>query len=250
MGQLEKYGLYVLCLVIFLILGVAIWGEPAAASPGQREDVVAMRVGGVGSTQVENVTSSRSLRSAPKRSGASQRRMSQDSLDEMLGLEPAIQGSVASVSAGAASKATVKKPVAEVTAKPEPVADVKPKPAVAATRVYKVRKNETLSEIALKQLGSTRYVKQIMAVNPGLTDRIYIGQRIKLPAKKKSSRSRGSAVLDNSVRKYTICPGDNFSRIAKVELGDASRFGEIEALNPNVNPDALQIGKKVNLPLK
>ena len=30
MGQLEKYGLYVLCLVIFLILGVAIWGGDAA----------------------------------------------------------------------------------------------------------------------------------------------------------------------------------------------------------------------------
>ena len=28
MGQLEKYGLYVLCLVIFLILGVAMWGDP------------------------------------------------------------------------------------------------------------------------------------------------------------------------------------------------------------------------------
>ena len=27
MGQLERYGLYVLCLVIFLILGVAIWGS-------------------------------------------------------------------------------------------------------------------------------------------------------------------------------------------------------------------------------
>ena len=34
MGQLERYGLYVLCLVIFLILGVAIWGgDPVAASP-------------------------------------------------------------------------------------------------------------------------------------------------------------------------------------------------------------------------
>ena len=239
MGQLEKYGLYVLCLVIFLILGVAIWGEPAAASPGQREDVVAMRVGGVGSTQVGNGISS------PQR-----RSLLPDPLNELLGPEPTVLDLVSSVSVDVPSKATVKKSTPEVAAKPELVADVKPKPEVAATRVYKVRKNETLSEIALKQLGSTRYVKQIMAVNPGLTDRIYIGQRIKLPAKKKSSRSRGSAVLDNSVRKYTICPGDNFSRIAKVELGDASRFGEIEALNPNVNPDALQIGKKVNLPLK
>ena len=31
MGQLEKYGLYVMCLVIFLILGVTLWGEPANA---------------------------------------------------------------------------------------------------------------------------------------------------------------------------------------------------------------------------
>ena len=167
---------------------------------------------------------------------------------ELLGPEPADLDLVSSVSIKAPVQ-KVSKPTPVVAAKPKPVADVKPKPDVAATRVYKVRKNETLSEISLKQLGSTRHVKQIMAVNPGLTDRIYIGQRIKLPVKK-STRSRGSAVLDNSVRKYTICPGDNFSRIAKVELGDASRFGEIEALNPNVNPDALQIGKKVNLPLK
>ena len=31
MGQLERYGLYVLCLVIFLILGIAIWGDNAGA---------------------------------------------------------------------------------------------------------------------------------------------------------------------------------------------------------------------------
>ncbi len=31
MGQLERYGLYVLCLVIFLILGIAIWGDNSGA---------------------------------------------------------------------------------------------------------------------------------------------------------------------------------------------------------------------------
>src|SRR5262245_54283598 len=36
MGQLEKYGLYVLCLVIFLILGVTIWGGgEVPANPGR-----------------------------------------------------------------------------------------------------------------------------------------------------------------------------------------------------------------------
>ena len=34
MGQLERYGLYVLCIVIFLILGVALWGgDPVLPAP-------------------------------------------------------------------------------------------------------------------------------------------------------------------------------------------------------------------------
>ena len=34
MGQLERYGIYVLSLIIFLILGIAIWGDdPGAGEP-------------------------------------------------------------------------------------------------------------------------------------------------------------------------------------------------------------------------
>lgn len=246
MGQLEKYGLYVLCLVIFLILGVAIWGEPAAASPGQREDIVAMRVGGVGSAQVGNVIHARKSRSGANPSGVSKR---PESLNELLGPEPVSEELVTSVSVNTSSKTRVQNPVTEVAVKSKPVADVSTKPDVAATRDYTVKKNETLGHIALKQLGSTSHVKWIQTVNPGLTDRINIGQVIKLPVKK-SSRSRASAVLDNSVRVYTICSGDNFSKIAKVELGDETRYQELVDLNPNVNPNALPIGKRVKLPLK
>ena len=250
MGQLEKYGLYVLCLVIFLILGVAIWGEPAAASPGQREDIVAMRVGGVGSAQVGNVIHARKSRSSANPSGVSKSRSElPETLNELLGPELLSEELVTSVPVNISRKAPVKNPVTEVTDKSKPVADVSTKPDVAATRDYTVKKNETLGHIALKQLGSTRYVKWIQTVNPGLTDRITIGQVIKLPVKK-SSRSRASAVLDNSVRVYTICSGDNFSKIAKVELGDETRYQELVDLNPNVNPNALPIGKRVKLPLK
>ena len=42
MGQLEKYGLYVLCLVIFLILGVTLWGGGDAVTP-QRLRTVATK---------------------------------------------------------------------------------------------------------------------------------------------------------------------------------------------------------------
>ena len=46
MGQLEKYGLYVMCLVIFLILGVTLWGEPANATRTAGREQAAMHAGG------------------------------------------------------------------------------------------------------------------------------------------------------------------------------------------------------------
>lgn len=59
---------------------------------------------------------------------------------------------------------------------PKPV-QAKPKPT--STKTYLVKKGDTLSEIA-KRNGTT--VKKIVAVNPGMNpDRIYAGQRIKLP---------------------------------------------------------------------
>ena len=48
MGQLEKYGLYVMCLVIFLILGVTLWGEPANATRRVTRQQAVASVGGSG----------------------------------------------------------------------------------------------------------------------------------------------------------------------------------------------------------
>ena len=33
MGQVERYGVFALCVVIFMILGIAIWGDGAEGSP-------------------------------------------------------------------------------------------------------------------------------------------------------------------------------------------------------------------------
>lgn len=48
-------------------------------------------------------------------------------------------------------------------------------------REYTVRKNDTLSKIALKYLGNAGRWREIQKVNPGLTEDIRVGQRIKLP---------------------------------------------------------------------
>lgn len=47
---------------------------------------------------------------------------------------------------------------------------------------------------------------------------------------------------------YKIAPGDTFSKIAKTQLGDASRWREIQALNPNVDVRMLRVGMEIKLP--
>lgn len=47
---------------------------------------------------------------------------------------------------------------------------------------------------------------------------------------------------------YAIQPGDTFSKIAKTQLGDASRWREIAALNPTVDVRMLRIGMELKLP--
>ena len=45
-----------------------------------------------------------------------------------------------------------------------------------------------------------------------------------------------------------IQKGDVLSRIAQRELGSASRWKEIVALNPGLDPNRLMVGKKLRMP--
>jgi len=47
---------------------------------------------------------------------------------------------------------------------------------------------------------------------------------------------------------YTIQKGDTFIGIARRVYGNESRFKDIIAANPGVNPNKLQVGQVINLP--
>jgi LysM repeat protein len=49
-------------------------------------------------------------------------------------------------------------------------------------------------------------------------------------------------------RTYTVRSGDSLSKIAAMQLGNADRHGEIQALNPGVRADKLSIGQVLRLP--
>jgi len=253
MGQLEKYGLYVLCLVIFLILGVTIWGNPAVAAPGQRNEPVAIRVhaggatlgvdalpvnarsnrndaqaGGGGIGMIDSLLSPVKVQSPP-------RKISGPEVKKPIDNSPSIGQLLDGDGSGVIHQE-------QETPKPTPV--------VAATREYKVESGDTLGGIAEKHLGSTRYIDRIRAVNKGLTDDLSIGQVLILPMSVSSgataSKTETSALSGH--RTYTINKNDTFEGIAKRELRSTARVKEIVALNPNVDPRLLQLGAKIRLP--
>ena len=70
---------------------------------------------------------------------------------------------------------------------PTPAQPPKPAPGVteapAAPTTYVVQKGDTLFSIARIHLGDGKRWKEIVAINPGLSERIKPGQKIVLPAK-------------------------------------------------------------------
>jgi nucleoid-associated protein YgaU len=105
----------------------------------------------------------------------------------------------------------------------------------AAPRTYKVRKGDTLSGIAAKQLGKADRWPEIFVLNRAKIrhrDRLTLGQVLTLPG---ATPIKPRPELDK-VRK-----GDTLSGIAAKKLGDANRWPEIARLNRDIVPDPDEI---------
>ena len=253
MGQLEKYGLYVLCLVIFLILGVTIWGEDAQ-----------------GAGQVQGASNGQGVpQSGAAQPGVVPMLANADRGGRRVDFRRGSQADEASY------LDTLLQPVPRPKAKPrrerrsEPKPGERPRnddqkqapvvrkdppapPQVVATRKYTVRDGDTISEISSRELGSTRYVAAIMRLNPDIEPRkIKKGDVLVLPGKAKADESRAAPMeRAGAYRRYVIRKGDSFARIARLELGAEKRSKEIRRLNPRVDPRRLIPGKTLKLPLK
>ncbi len=107
----------------------------------------------------------------------------------------------------------------------------------AGTKPYTVRAGDTFYSLA-QRFGTT--VEAIMAANPGVDpDRLMIGQVICIPTPL-------PGVCPPGTRSYTLQAGDTFYSLAQ-------RFGTtveaIMAANPGVDPDRLQIGQVICIPM-
>jgi nucleoid-associated protein YgaU len=129
-------------------------------------------------------------------------------------------------------------------------------PAVAALtmprakRAYSVRAGDTLSEIAERELGSSRRWPEIVAANPGLDpSRLRAGVAIQLPGGATGpAPAPAKPAAAAPARTWTVGPGESLWRIAERALGDGSRWKEIASLNPGLRADHLVLGTVLKLP--
>lgn len=259
MGQLEKYGLYVLCLVTFLIFGVAIWGEPASAADDRAR-------GGAGAA-LENRAPVADLRelTAPMEHPAPRRNEGAEAAVPDPASGNAVDGNPLSgtpLSGNPGDGSPVDGGPADAPRHEPPAPQPAPQPVERPT--YTIRPGDTLSEIAQHRVGSIRFVPLVLKLNPGVdANRLQPGTVLKLPtaaeleqagagrggraaAGEPGAGTPGSAVP----RTHEIKGGDTLEALAKRYYGDARRVPDILAANPGIDPARLRLGSRIRLPAK
>ncbi|MEC7724173.1 MAG: LysM domain-containing protein [Planctomycetota bacterium] len=244
MGQLEKYGLYVMCLVIFLILGVTLWGEPASAQRAAAGVAAINADDGPARADVEEASFSPRTSSLDKLLGP----------DERPSRAPTRASELSSLLAD--PPATPPAPVVEPAPAPKVDPAPAPKPAPVAKRVrYTVKRGDSLSLIAQKQCGTVKMKGKILALNPKIKDEndIREGQELILPvgdgAGAVGAKSANKVVASGAYRDHKVRKGENMESIARKMLGSTARWKEIRKMNPNVDPHRMRIGSTLKIPL-
>lgn len=136
---------------------------------------------------------------------------------------------------------------------------VKSEPKMDQPRLYTIRPNDTLSEIAQDQLGSQRRMQEILDANPGLDiNHLVPGEKLVLPGRNsgavaaKTKRGSGRAVDANSgLRTHTVAAGDSLWGLAEKYYGKGYKVDRIVAANPKRLPDkntVLNIGWVLVIP--
>lgn len=119
-------------------------------------------------------------------------------------------------------------------------------PRTPTIDVHIIKPGDTLQSVSLSHFGTTKRWQEIASLNSITNaDRIREGQRIRLPGDATSRPEPADAVIP---RTYTVAKGDTLSEIARVTLGSAKRWREIQKLNDIDDPSGIAIGDVLNVP--
>ncbi len=263
MGQLEKYGLYVLCLVIFLILGVALWGEPVAAgeTPGKTSERTA-------EVPARATSPSYDLSDFKLADPKESRSASVHPEDRKVAEATPGNGTAGGDGKGVGAKESPR-PADAPVAKPE------------TRRLHVIVAGDTFEGIAKQELGDARLITLLRDLNPKVVpEKLQLGKTLVLPtaaelaasrAKNAPADPKADRAVDRTAdraadktdrtakptkppakvaagRTHTIARGDTLEGLSIHYFGSAKRLDDIKKLNPSVDPTRLRVGQLIRLP--
>lgn len=285
MHSIERYGIVAILFLIVTVVAVLMWdggkaekperdrGGAATAAPsslpgrqrGAREDAGGRRLRLAADSQPGPLTRASA---DPVHEGA-ERDEDEEFQPNLWGQEGVLPGAAAARPVAGEPRALEATPVRTLTPPEQPAREevVGSVPATAGgKRAYRVQAGDTLSEIAQRELGSARRWQEIVAANPGLDpSKLRAGATIQIPGAQ-AARSSGGAALASSPRTaakpepqrapvstkahtWKVQKGESLWKIAQASLGDGKRWREIASLNPKVNPNQLEPGQVLTLPV-
>ncbi len=121
-------------------------------------------------------------------------------------------------------------------------------------RVHIVAAHETLGEISMKYYGTSKNWKKIAEANKVDPSDLQPGQKLTIPViegSPKVAKDGAAPPVEPGAGEhlYKLKAGDSYYTIAKRELGNASRWKELEKLN-GIPPEELHAGQTIKLPVK
>lgn len=141
---------------------------------------------------------------------------------------------------------------------------LEPDPVVSSSlqtglpRKHVAAKGDTFASLAKQYYGDTKKTAEIMAANPALKGRRSLkpGEEVVIPelaVRREEAKDVAASTLvaESSGKTYVVQEGDTFYSIARAQLGDAKRAGELLKLNKElVRGDAkrLRPGMTIKLP--
>ena len=265
MGNFEKLSVLVIVVIIVMILVVAIYTwtdnpDQSATTGGSSGTNVAVKEGGTFSDPAPaNPSKWEEIfkESTPAQGGGGL---------SPIGNLPGGNGPGGTLGGGGVQDPEPG-PIVEPPVKPEPVKK-DPEPVSSEPWMYTVKSGDTLSEIAMRELGSIRFQSKILALNPGLDpNSLRVGQQIKMPAKTMQAGGAKGEVSENPPKvaadgpsggsakptpgeHYVTRSGDTLERISKRAYGTIEYWGEIWASNLKTleTPSDIRAGMKLFIP--
>ncbi len=229
MGQLERYGLYVLCLVIFLILGIAIWGDNSGAVVPPDTEGQSLRV--TSNVGPGDVISEEQLK----------RLEEEANLNEVIDF---IRPRPKPAGPSHGDNLPVKKVNARAKQAERTPLQVPQPPTELRTHV--VKEFETLEEISRRYLGKRHLWRRILAVNPNVRPRaLKPGMKLKIPPRLPGEASKAGRALPATV---TVRRGDSPGLISQRLFGTTRYANEIMRVNNIQDPRKLPIGAVLKVP--